>query len=224
MALTATRAAPARQLEAQVRHPRRPVATYDRFLRLRAAAQELAASATREDRRAQWVQLEMALVLAEATGARLGAINGLRWSDISYKPPRIHWRAEFDKRGRDRVVPITDGLAEELLGFQRRLGAIGEGWLFPTRNGERPWRRELFAQKLLVAEQHAGLEHLKGGVWHPFRRKWATERKNLPMVDVMAVGGWKDAATLLTCYQHTDEQSMLTVMAAPNKLMMLEAS
>jgi hypothetical protein len=30
----------------------------------------------------------------------------------------------------------------------------------------------------------------------------------------MAVGGWKDAATLLTCYQHTDEQSILRVMAA----------
>lgn len=72
-------------------------------------------------------------------------------------------------------------------------------------DGERPWRRELFRQKLLVTEQHAGLEHLKGGVWHPLCRKWATERKNLPMVDVMAVGGWKDAATLLTCYQYTDE-------------------
>jgi hypothetical protein len=44
------------------------------------------------------------------------------------------------------------------------------------------------------------------------------------MVDVMAVGGWKDAATLLACYQHTDEQLMLSVMAAPKKLMSLEAS
>ncbi len=51
----------------------------------------------------------------------------------------------------------------------------------------------------------------------------ATERKHLPMVDVMAVGGWKDAATLLTCCQHSDEQSMLNVMAAPNKLMSLGA-
>ncbi len=63
--------------------------------------------------------------------------------------------------------------------------------------------------KLLIAEQHAGLEHLNGGVWHPFRRKWATG--NLPMVDVMAVGGWKEAATLLTCYHRTDEQWMLRV-------------
>jgi hypothetical protein len=33
----------------------------------------------------------------------------------------------------------------------------------------------------------------------------------------------EDAATLLTCYQHTDKQSMLQVMAAPNKLMSLGA-
>ena len=97
--------------------------------------------------------------------------------------------------------------------------SIGQGWLFPTRDGQKPWARELFAQKLLNAEKHAGLEHLRGGAWHPFRRKWATERKDLPLVDVMAVGGWKDAATLLTCYQHTDEQSMLRVMATPTKLM-----
>ena len=59
-------------------NPRRPVATYDRFLKLRTAVQELANSVTRKDRQAQWVRLELALVLAEATGARLGAINGLR--------------------------------------------------------------------------------------------------------------------------------------------------
>jgi hypothetical protein len=62
------------------------------------------------------------------------------------------------------------------------------------------------------------LEHLKGGAWHPFRRKWATERKDLPLVDVKATGGWRDTNTLLTCYQQTDEASMLRVMSAPSKL------
>lgn len=70
-----------------------PVATYDRFLKLRTVVQELAKSAARKDHGTQWVRLELALILAEATGARLGAINGLRWSDITCKPPRIHWRA-----------------------------------------------------------------------------------------------------------------------------------
>jgi hypothetical protein len=72
-----------------------------------------------------------------------------------------------------------------------------------------------FGEQLLVAEEKAGLEHLKGGAWHPFRRKWATERKDLPLVDVKATGGWRDTNTLLTCYQQTDEASMLRVMEAP---------
>ena len=49
-----------------------------------------------------------------------------------------------------------------------------------------------FRERLLVAEEKAGLEHLKGGAWHPFRRKWAPERKDLPPVDVKATGGWRD--------------------------------
>jgi len=199
---------------------RRPVATFERYLKLRQAAQELASLARREDRRVQWVRLELALVLAEATGARIGAIAGLRWSDIESSPPRIHWRAEFDKRGRDRTVPITPELLRELRGFQAKLGGgIGEGWLFPSKDGSRPWPRELFGQKLIAAEQHAGLEHLRGGLWHPLRRKWATERKDLPLVDVMAAGGWRDSKTLLTSYQHADEASLLRVMAEPRKLM-----
>jgi hypothetical protein len=35
---------------------------------------------------------------------------------------------------------------------------------------------------------------------------------------VKATGGWKDTNTLLTCYQQTDEASMLRVMNAPTKL------
>jgi len=38
------------------------------------------------------------------------------------------------------------------------------------------------------------------------------------LVDVKATGGWRDTNTLLTCYQQTDEESMLQVMEAPIKL------
>ena len=47
--------------------------------------------------------------------------------------------------------------------------------------------------------------------------KWATERKSLPIAHVKAAGGWKDTATLLTCYQHADDEGMLKVMASPVK-------
>ncbi len=111
--------------------PRRPVATYDRFLKLREAAQDMAATAPQQRGRDRWKRWELALVLAEATGARIGAISGLRWSDISLEPPEIKFRAEFDKRGRDRVVPIPEALADELRGFKVKFAAVGDGWLFP---------------------------------------------------------------------------------------------
>ena len=36
--------------------------------------------------------------------------------------------------------------------------------------------------------------------------------------DVAAAGGWKDVTTLLTCYQHADEATILKVMASPVRL------
>jgi len=83
--------------------------------------------------------------------------------------------------------------------------------------------RHLFDKWLTVAEQRAGLEKLHGGLWHPYRRKWATERKHLPLKDVAAVGGWTDTETLLTCYQQADPTTMLAVMSEPTKVRELVA-
>ncbi len=59
---------------------------------------------------------------------------------------------------------------------------------------------------------------LPGGAWHPFRRRWATERKHLSPKDVAAVGGWVDTATLQKCYQVADEETMETVVLQPRRL------
>ena len=198
--------------------PRRPVATYDRFLKVRTAAQELAVTAPQERGRQRWRRFELALVLAEATGARIGAISGLRWSDIRFDPPEITFRAEFDKRGRDRVVPVPEGFAEELRSFQVKLVEVGAGWLFPCADKDDHWPREILGELYDRAERHAKLPHVKGARFHAFRRKWATERKNMPLVDVMAAGGWKDAATLYNCYQQATPDGMLAVMSTPVKL------
>ena len=73
-------------------------------------------------------------------------------------------------------------------------------------------------EALRRAELAAAVEKLGGDPWHAYRRKWATERKELPLKDVAAAGGWKDVTTLLTCYQHADEATMLKVMESPTKL------
>jgi len=51
----------------------------------------------------------------------------------------------------------------------------------------------------------------QGSLWHMFRRVWATERKDLPLKDVAAVGGWRDTSTLLR-YQQPDARTMRAVV------------
>lgn len=78
--------------------------------------------------------------------------------------------------------------------------------------------RHLFDKWLTVAESHAELPKLDGGLWHAYRRKWATERKHLPLKDVAAAGGWNDVDTLLKVYQQPDPATLLIVMSEPRKV------
>jgi integrase len=198
--------------------PMRPVATHDRFLKVRKAAHELALTARHEGGEERWLRLELALVLAEATGRRIGAIRGLRWSDISFDPPSIHWRADFDKRGREATVPMPQELADEIRRFLKLLAVVGDGWLFPSKRKNAPLSTDYLGQLLSQAERKAGVPKLKGGRWHPYRRKWATERKSTSVKNTMDAGGWKDMQTLLKSYQQADEAGMLEAMSWPVKL------
>lgn len=56
------------------------------------------------------------------------------------------------------------------------------------------------------------------GMRHANRRKFATERMHHPLKAVADAGGWKDVGTLLTCYQQTDEATLLAVMGETRKL------
>ena len=199
-------------------NPLRPVATWERFVSTREAMQELASKAESEEVRSRWIKLELALVLAEATGRRLNSIRQLRWEDFDIKHRTVRWRAEADKKRRESIVPLPEDLVDEIKTFRKRLGALG-GWVFTrVSDGEQPMDRHLFDKWLAVAERRAHLPKLKGGLWHPYRRKWATERKNLSLKDVAAAGGWKDTETLLRCYQQPDEETMLAVMSEKRKL------
>ena len=210
-------------------NPTRPVASWERFQRTRAAMQALQQEATErhaadpesviaEMEETRWAKMELALVLAEATGRRLGSIRQLRWEDIDFSRRTIRWRAEFDKKGKEWVVPMPESLAEELKQFRMRFGAI-TGWIFAgERKLDQPMDRHLFDKWLHVAERKAKVPKLEGGLWHPYRRKWATERKHHSLKDVAAAGGWKDTETLLTCYQQPDADTLLAVMSEPKKM------
>jgi integrase len=198
--------------------PRRPLASWERFTATRQAMQELAGQADSDAERFQWVLVELALVLAEATGRRLGSIRNLQWQDVDWEHRTIRWRREHDKKRRESIVPMPEQLVAELRQFQRQLGAVG-GWIFASDyDASVPLDRHVFAKWLLRAEKRAKLPKLDGSLWHAFRRKWATERKCLPLTDVAAAGGWQNTATLLTCYQQPTNDGLLAVMSEETKV------
>ena len=64
---------------------------------------------------------------------------------------------------------------------------IGKAYLFPAVNDpSKSLRVEVASEYLLEAEKIAGVEKHDGTLSHAYRRKWATERKHLPDVDVAA--------------------------------------
>ena len=73
-------------------------------------------------------------------------------------------------------------------------------------------------QWLIEGEKLAGLDTQKGSLWHAYRRKWVTERKHLPDVDVAAAGGWKDTQSLKSAYQQADTETMLRVVLEAGEL------
>jgi integrase len=151
-------------------------------------------------------------VLAEGTGRRLSAIRHLRCDDVDLEHGTIRWRAEADKKRRESVVPIPSRLVREIRRFQIEIGSTTALVFARERDGTAPMDHHLFDKWLAAAERHAQLPKLKGGLWHPYRRKWATERKHLPLNDVAAAGGWQDVETLLECYQQPDHDTMQAVM------------
>lgn len=205
------------------RRPRRPVVSYDRFLKVLEKAD--AADSQR--------LFGGFMALVEGLGWRVSAICALRASDVDLKASpsgphgRIYRRAEFDKEGMSGWVPMSESVRAGIDRIRAVNPAIGEWPLFPAPRARvaipqgkipKAWSRH-HARKLLErAEALAKLDKVEGGDFHPYRRKWSTERKHLPDVDVAASGGWADTRALKMSYQQVDEATMLAVVSEPTKL------
>ena len=204
------------------RDVRRPVATFERFQATREAMRKLQseylAAATANSgcslalaRARAWVRAEFALFLLEATGRRSGAILGLRWEDFDFEGNSIVWRAEHDKSRTTWRVPYPDEFFREVFEFRARLGG-GLGCVFARESDPtRPVARELLGQWIRTAEAKAGLPKLIGGVCHPYRRKWRSERSHHPDKAVALAGGWHDFQTMIRCYDHPAASDVLAV-------------
>jgi integrase len=156
-------------------------------------------------REVDW-RFHAALVLAHETGHRIGAIRKLRWCDIDFEGRTIRWRAEHEKTGYEHRTPATDAVLAALEEARGRNPARGDAPVLPsTQDPSLCVRRWMLGERWRKAERLAGLEPKRGRGWHSLRRKFASDLMDLPLKVLCELGGWKEASTVLRCYQQPDE-------------------
>lgn len=189
--------------------PKQPVVTYDRFLKVREKADEA------------HPRFGAFMDIIEALGWRLSAIRRLKGADIdrtvtAHAPHgRIYKQPRHDKKRKGGWVPMPEAVRRAA----DALGVVGDAWLFPSQTDPtKPWGRSYARDLLERAETLAGLTPIEGGDFHPYRRKWATERKHHPVQDVMEAGAWSDRRSLETAYQQADPETVARVVLDTTKL------
>lgn len=161
----------------------------------------------------------LALVLGHETGHRLSSIRQLWWSDIRWDDAMVRWRGEADKEGTAHQTPLTPAAVDALRAARVRSSAVGDVWIFAeSHGGVSPRSRSTFAKWWHEAEGLAGLEREPRLAWHSLRRQFATELKDTPLTDLAALGGWNSTATILTCYQQPDVDTMRRALATRRSL------
>jgi integrase len=122
---------------------------------------------------------------------------------------RITWRAEHEKTGRERTTPMTPRAGAAFDMARKHAPGIGDTPVLPApKELTQPVDRYLLRNWWLNAEQPAGLARRPGRGWHSLRRKFATELMDQPLKVLCQLGGWKDAETVLNCYQRPDEHTL----------------
>lgn len=210
---------------------RRPIASQDRYTRTLEHAEAVDPMG----------RFRLALVLARYTARRIDAILHLGARDVLLTSERIRavladlgedeglgegmthgailWRAAHDKQGIDRVTPISPLVRAALDAYLKANPRLGDVPLIPSANVPLPGQpvtplaRSTATNWIAKAERLAELPKLRGGLWHAYRRLWATERKNQPDVDVAEAGGWTGTKAMKLSYQkHTPAGVLAAVM------------
>ncbi|MDE2659334.1 MAG: tyrosine-type recombinase/integrase [Acidobacteriota bacterium] len=162
--------------------------------------------------RVDW-RFRVALVLAHETGHRIGAIRHLRWLDIDFERRTIRWRAEHDKSGHEHVTPVTGEALEVLEETRRKNPGPGKAPVLPApKNPSKSMGPGVARGWWGRAERLAGLEPKRGRGWHSLRRKFASDLMDQPLKVLCELGGWKEARTVLQCYQQADEGQLRTAL------------
>lgn len=216
------------------KNAKRPIANEARYRALLAVADDVEPTG----------RFRCVLALARHTGRRIRAICELRRSDAlltreamraalaayamdlahadAWPQGAIRWGAATDKLGFEAVTPIGRETRAALDAYLSTLASVGDAPLFPSAvDPSRAIGKEIAGYWLRKAEKRAKLEHLERGGYHAFRRAWASERRHLPAVDVMAAGGWRSLEVMRESYMHADAETVLSVVesrpAGPTK-------
>lgn len=177
------------------KNPKRPVLPHEHHEQLLAVAGQVSPL------------LPLALVLADAYGRRLSAIRQLCWCDILLDTGQIVWRASTDKNGFRSVLPMPSHVQAAIEERRQAEGPASE-WVFPAPSDpRRSCSRHLFDSWLRQAFELAGLPLPDGGLWHCYRRKWATERKEYPTGLIAAAGGWTRTETVEKYIQAAEQEA-----------------
>jgi integrase len=200
---------------------RRPIASHERYL-LTIAQSEKVDPAGR---------LRAILAVARYTARRESAVCELRADDVLLSRDRmiaalaaegmdegraekmlhgaLRWRSTSDKQGTTHIAPISADVRAELERYLTANPRVGNVPLFPaSESPESSISRHTAAKWLVRAEKFAGLPKLVGGTFHPYRRLWATERKDRSQKTVAAAGGWRSTKSL-AIYQGVDDADIL---------------
>lgn len=149
-------------------------------------------------RRVQRSYLSEILDIANGTARRITAVCRLRYEDLrlvntaSAPHGAIQWPGETAKRAEPGTRRLPRRCALRWTGIITERPGIGAAFLFPSpKNPAQAITKELAARWLLEAEQLAKLPKLRGGMWHPYRRKWATAPRDCrsPMLPRQEGGG-----------------------------------
>jgi integrase len=214
-----------RKITPHEKNPKRPIATYDRYLKIRAVTDKVMMDVRWTGRRIpKRSHLSEVLDLAFFTGRRISAICALTHGDLRLDVGpygAIRWPADSDKMDREwENIPMEPGARQAIDRIlEVRTVVTDDTPLFPSpKDRTKSIRYELAGDWLKRAEKLAGVPKQPKGLWHCYRRGWATARKTMSTADVAALGGWGCEAVLRDIYQQADMTGMIEVIEAQAKL------
>jgi integrase len=174
--------------------PARPVMTDEQFASFREASKHVKNG-------------ELFTILAHETGHRRGSIRQLRWNDIDFQTRRIHWVGTQEKTGNDHTTPLSASAIAVLEKARRASMAIGEAFVFPTKDGKPLSRMQAGSLFTEIAKLSGEIPTGQRYGWHSLRRKLASDldATGASLKTIIDLGGWRKAETAMI-YIKSDEK------------------